>query len=124
MYYIRFNCLGGDLFHESIPSRYTEHKVISLLRKYCLSDKPIRMEMCSDPNEVFENSQFKCVNYEDPDINVGLPIFSIHGNHDDFSGKVCIFSHPLQYILFRFIGFNGVGYFTRRWFTKFIWKIQ
>jgi double-strand break repair protein MRE11 len=26
------------------------------------------------------------VNYEDENINIGLPIFSIHGNHDDPSG--------------------------------------
>ena len=23
------------------------------------------------------------VNFEDPNVNVGLPIFTIHGNHDD-----------------------------------------
>jgi double-strand break repair protein MRE11 len=28
----------------------------------------------------------KTVNYEDPNFNVALPIFSIHGNHDDPSG--------------------------------------
>uniref|UniRef100_A0AC35FQW7 Mre11 DNA-binding domain-containing protein n=1 Tax=Panagrolaimus sp. PS1159 TaxID=55785 RepID=A0AC35FQW7_9BILA len=84
---VDFVLLGGDLFHESIPTRYTEHKVISLLRKYCLNDREVAVQMISDPKEVFENSQFKLVNYEDPNINVGLPIFSIHGNHDDFSGK-------------------------------------
>lgn len=26
------------------------------------------------------------VNYEDENINVGLPVFSIHGNHDDPQG--------------------------------------
>lgn len=26
------------------------------------------------------------VNYEDPDINVAIPVFSIHGNHDDPTG--------------------------------------
>ena len=31
---------------------------------------------------------FNHVNYEDPDINVAIPVFSIHGNHDDPSG-VC-----------------------------------
>ena len=31
-------------------------------------------------------SFFNHVNYEDPDINVAIPVFSIHGNHDDPSG--------------------------------------
>lgn len=32
------------------------------------------------------DSVFNHVNYEDPDINVSVPVFSIHGNHDDPSG--------------------------------------
>lgn len=28
----------------------------------------------------------RVVNYQDPNLNVGLPIFTIHGNHDDPSG--------------------------------------
>lgn len=27
------------------------------------------------------------VNFQDPNLNVGLPIFTIHGNHDDPSGQ-------------------------------------
>lgn len=33
-------------------------------------------------------SRFGHVNYEDPHFNVGLPVFSIHGNHDDPAGVV------------------------------------
>lgn len=29
---------------------------------------------------------FPAVNYEDPNFNVGIPVFSIHGNHDDPQG--------------------------------------
>lgn len=29
------------------------------------------------------NSTFDHVNFEDEDINVAIPVFSIHGNHDD-----------------------------------------
>lgn len=27
------------------------------------------------------------VNYEDPNLNIGLPVFTIHGNHDDPAGS-------------------------------------
>jgi len=32
--------------------------------------------------------RFGHVNYEDPHFNVGLPVFTIHGNHDDPAGVV------------------------------------
>jgi DNA repair exonuclease SbcCD nuclease subunit len=32
--------------------------------------------------------RFGQVNYEDPNFNVGLPVFTIHGNHDDPAGVV------------------------------------
>lgn len=31
-------------------------------------------------------SSFPAVNYEDPNLNIGIPVFSIHGNHDDPQG--------------------------------------
>ena len=30
-------------------------------------------------------------NYEDPNCNVSLPVFSIHGNHDDPAGEANFF---------------------------------
>lgn len=30
--------------------------------------------------------RFPAVNYEDPNLNVSVPVFSIHGNHDDPQG--------------------------------------
>jgi len=30
--------------------------------------------------------RFPAINYEDPNLNVGIPVFSIHGNHDDPQG--------------------------------------
>ena len=33
------------------------------------------------------------MNYEDPNYNVSIPVFTIHGNHDDpagVSGSVCV----------------------------------
>lgn len=77
--------LGGDLFHDNKPSRKSMYQVMRSLRKHCLGMKPCSLEFLSDANEVFEGA-FPHVNYEDPDINISLPVFSIHGNHDDPSG--------------------------------------
>jgi double-strand break repair protein MRE11 len=32
------------------------------------------------------SARFPAVNYEDPNFNVSIPVFSIHGNHDDPQG--------------------------------------
>lgn len=77
--------LAGDLFHDNKPSRKAMYQVMRSLRMNCLGDKPCELEMLSDANEVFDGA-FNFVNYEDPDINVAIPVFSIHGNHDDPSG--------------------------------------
>ncbi|WCJ32108.1 Double-strand break repair protein MRE11 [Euphorbia peplus] len=77
--------LGGDLFHENKPSRSTLVKAIDILRRHCLSDQPVQFQVVSDQTLNFANT-FGHVNYEDPHFNVGLPVFSIHGNHDDPAG--------------------------------------
>lgn len=79
--------LGGDLFHENKPSRATLHQTMALLRQYTLGDKPISVELLSDPNDgALPGKDFPAINYEDPNLNVGIPVFSIHGNHDDPQG--------------------------------------
>lgn len=77
--------LGGDLFHENKPSRKSMYQVMRTLRRNCLGNKPCELEFLSDAADVFEGA-FQTVNYEDPDINISIPVFSIHGNHDDPSG--------------------------------------
>ncbi|KAJ1805258.1 meiotic recombination, partial [Coemansia sp. RSA 2598] len=77
--------LGGDLFHDNRPSRKSLHQALSLFRTHCLGDKPVSIEYLSDPQVDF-GGEFSNVNYEDPNINISLPVFSIHGNHDDPSG--------------------------------------
>ncbi|KAK3303955.1 Mre11 DNA-binding presumed domain-containing protein [Chaetomium strumarium] len=77
--------LGGDLFHDNKPSRKAMYQVMRSLRKNCLGLKPCELEFLSDAAEVFEGA-FPHVNYQDPDINISIPVFSIHGNHDDPSG--------------------------------------
>lgn len=77
---------GGDLFHENKPSRKSLYHVMRSMRMNCLGDKPCELEMLSDASENF-GGFFDHVNYEDPNINVAIPIFAIHGNHDDPSGE-------------------------------------
>ncbi|OAD61543.1 Double-strand break repair protein MRE11 [Eufriesea mexicana] len=83
-YEVDFILLGGDLFHDTKPSQTTILKCMELLRKYCLGS--------SDPEVVFNHCTYKTVNYEDPNLNVDMPVFSIHGNHDDpMSGLINYF---------------------------------
>ena len=35
---------------------------------------------------IFLYLRFPVVNYEDPNYNISIPVFSIHGNHDDPAG--------------------------------------
>ncbi|KAH7101215.1 DNA repair exonuclease [Auriculariales sp. MPI-PUGE-AT-0066] len=84
---VDFVLLGGDLFHDNRPSRDSVYKTMALLREYCLGTKPVQFELLSDPDEGrAEGYSFPAINYEDQNLNVGIPVFSIHGNHDDPQG--------------------------------------
>lgn len=79
---VDFILLAGDLFHENKPSRRTLHATMELLRKYCLNNDPVFIEILNEQEEIFKSSLGR-VNYEDPFQSIGMPIFAIHGNHDD-----------------------------------------
>lgn len=75
------------MFHENRPSRDCLYRTIALLREYTFGDKPVQIELLSDPDEgKADGFSFPAINYEDPNFNVGIPVFSIHGNHDDPQG--------------------------------------
>lgn len=77
---------GGDLFHVNKPSKKSMYHVIKSLRMNCMGDRPCELELLSDPSSVFDNG-FDTINYEDPNLNVSIPVFAISGNHDDSSGE-------------------------------------
>uniref|UniRef100_A0A8C5K759 Double-strand break repair protein n=1 Tax=Jaculus jaculus TaxID=51337 RepID=A0A8C5K759_JACJA len=83
---VDFILLGGDLFHENKPSRKTLHTCLELLRKYCMGDRPVQFEIISDQSVNFGFSKFPWANYQDGNLNISIPVFSIHGNHDDPTG--------------------------------------
>ncbi|XP_054453521.1 double-strand break repair protein MRE11 [Anoplopoma fimbria] len=83
---VDFILLGGDLFHENKPSRRCLHSSITMLRQYCMGDTPIQFNILSDQTVNFNTTQFPWVNYQDENLNISIPAFSIHGNHDDPTG--------------------------------------
>lgn len=73
---------AGDLFHENKPSRQTMHKTMEIIRTYCCGSDPVNFQIVSDQASNFR-TPFGRVNYEDVYHSIDLPIFAIHGNHDD-----------------------------------------
>lgn len=84
---VDFILLGGDLFHENKPSRRCLHSCITMMRKYCMGDSPVQFNILSDQTVNFNTTQFPWVNYQDENLNISIPVFSIHGNHDDPTGS-------------------------------------
>lgn len=78
-----FVLLAGDMFHENRPSRRTIHTAMGSLRTHCLGEEPVFIEVLNEQSEIFKTGPLNRVNYEDPFQSVSLPVFAIHGNHDD-----------------------------------------
>ena len=97
----RFRCdmvlLAGDLFHDNRPSRRTLYKTMEILRRYTMGQDPVQIQILGNSNAVnYLNphvrsgslvnmkrvlSHRQCFAFTQ--VSVDLPIFSIHGNHDD-----------------------------------------
>jgi len=84
---VDFILLGGDLFHENRPPRHIVNGAMQLLRDYTFGDKEIEFDIVSDLAVNFEaHGRFPWPNFHDPNLNVAIPVFTIHGNHDDPTG--------------------------------------
>jgi len=84
---VDFILLGGDLFHENKPPRHIVNGCIKLLREHTFGDKEVSFDIVSDLSVNFEaHGRFPWPNYHDSNLNVAIPVFTIHGNHDDPTG--------------------------------------
>lgn len=72
-------------------SLFSFNRCLKLLRRYTLGDRAIAIEFLSDQSFNFHDALNGTVNYEDPNVNIAYPVFSIHGNHDDPSGKFFVY---------------------------------
>jgi len=78
--------MTGNVFHDNKPSRKAMQHAIETLRDHCLGDGDVGLEIVSDQATNF-HGRYGSVNYADPNFNVQLPVFAIHGNHDEPGGS-------------------------------------
>ncbi|CCF75462.2 double-strand break repair protein MRE11 [Babesia microti strain RI] len=77
---------SGDLFDQNKPSRTTMYKTMELLNKYCLGANKIAFEVFESSNVMHNDDKsllLSTKNVFTDKHNVKLPIFIIHGNHDN-----------------------------------------
>lgn len=79
---------SGDLFHANKPSRATLVRAMGILREHCLGDAPVAVQRVAAEGDGVTpaGTSGRPLNFEDPNLNVALPFFALHGNHDDPSG--------------------------------------
>ncbi|KAJ1407521.1 meiotic recombination 11-like protein A [Ochromonadaceae sp. CCMP2298] len=86
---VDFVLLAGDTFHENKPTFRPMHAVQRLLMRYCRGAQPVYTAVLNEQTELFRANNGR-VNFEDPNIAVSMPIYAIHGNHDDPSRVGCL----------------------------------
>jgi double-strand break repair protein MRE11 len=55
--------------------------------KHCMGDRPCVVDPVDVTAMALPGEAEPIVNYQDPNINISLPVFIIHGNHDDPCGQ-------------------------------------
>ena len=78
--------LTGNLFYDNKPSRLSMQRAIETLRNHCLGDGEVAIDLVSDQASSL-HGRYGHVNFEDPNFNVQLPVFAIHGDRDDPGGE-------------------------------------
>ncbi|GBG26869.1 Double-strand break repair protein MRE11 [Hondaea fermentalgiana] len=71
--------LGGDLFHINKPTRSTMVRTMEIFRKHTRGGRDLDLIVRGKFGRTTEEG----VNFEDENQAVDLPVFIIHGNHDD-----------------------------------------
>lgn len=70
---VDFVILGGDLFDEVAPSVESLVKTSKMMTRHIFGSKTIQFEL--------ETKEFR-PNFANDNLNISIPIFMIHGNHD------------------------------------------
>jgi double-strand break repair protein MRE11 len=58
-------------------------RVTELLKKYTFGENAVELELLTKAED---NFTMPVLNYMDPNLNIDIPVFAIHGNHDDPAG--------------------------------------
>ncbi len=115
---VDFVLLGGDLFHELTPSQNTLYRSIQLLQKYIFGSGELSYQ-----TETISNTTFKA-NYLNENLNIDLPIFVIHGNHDHpLNANENISTLDLLHAS-KLVYFNNPLLFSTISLDKLLWKVQ
>jgi len=69
-----FLLLGGDLFHENTPSKYTLNRTFEIFNNNVLGHRDHQFKTLSTEWNL---------NYLNPSLQISMPVFIVHGNHDD-----------------------------------------
>eukprot|EP01053_Blabericola_migrator_P005061 Blabericola_migrator_1__5060@NODE_2620_length_2528_cov_21_982527_g1642_i0_p1_GENE_NODE_2620_length_2528_cov_21_982527_g1642_i0NODE_2620_length_2528_cov_21_982527_g1642_i0_p1_ORF_typecomplete_len648_score123_66Mre11_DNA_bind/PF04152_14/4e23Mre11_DNA_bind/PF04152_14/3_3e03Metallophos/PF00149_28/3_6e12Metallophos_2/PF12850_7/0_00011Metallophos_2/PF12850_7/8_2e03_NODE_2620_length_2528_cov_21_982527_g1642_i01672110 len=71
---------SGDLFDMQRPSQQTLRRTMAMMREHLIGKDPVRFEVSNE--EESQQSLRRPLNFHSEDINIKLPMFIIHGNHD------------------------------------------
>lgn len=78
-----FNVIHLYIASHALTNITTHPKTMEILRRYCMGAGSVGFQIVSDQKECLRSLITGRANYEDENYSVNLPIFAIHGNHDN-----------------------------------------